>query len=248
MSNEINNNSPDVSVIIPVHNESGAIVTLIEEIEAALSGFGYEIIVVDDCSKDDTLEVLQNAKATHPNLKVFSHIKNAGQSRAIYSGLQFATAPLIGVLDGDGQNDPVDFPKMLRILTAPDAPKKLAMVQGMRLKRQDTKAKKYASKIANAVRQKLLNDGAVDSGCGIKIVRKEVFDTLPYFDHMHRYMAALVKQAGFETQFIEVHHRPRETGQSKYTNIGRLVAALTDLIGVIWLGTRRKNPEGVKEV
>ena len=248
MNTNTSNTKPDISVIIPVHNESGAIMNLVSEIETSLDGFDYEIIVVDDLSQDDTLNVLMTSKANHPRMRVISHEKNAGQSRAIYSGLQFARADLVGVLDGDGQNDPVDFPKMLRMMTAADAPSDLAMVQGMRLKRQDTKAKKYASKIANAVRQALLNDGAIDSGCGIKVVRKDVFKTLPYFDHMHRYMAALVKQAGYKTDFIEVHHRPRETGQSNYTNMGRLVAAITDLVGVIWLGTRRKNPKKVKEV
>ena len=247
MENLPTNQTPEISIIVPVHNESGAIINLVTEIENSLDGFAYEIIVVDDCSRDDTLQILENAKTSHPALRVIKHQNNAGQSRAIYTGLLFARAEYIGVLDGDGQNDPADFPRMFRALMSADK-NEVAMVQGMRLKRQDTKAKKYASKIANSVRQKLLNDGAIDSGCGIKIIRTSVFKSLPYFDHMHRYMAALVKQVGFGTIFIEVNHRARETGQSKYTNIGRLIAALTDLIGVIWLGTRRRNPMNVTEI
>lgn len=245
--NQIENQNMDISVVVPVHNESGAIISLINEINLALDGYDFEIIVVDDKSKDDTLAILEAAKKDFPRLRVLTHENNAGQSRAIYSGVLAAKGRFIGTLDGDGQNDPADLPKMLRQITRPDAPKLLAMIGGMRLKRQDTKAKKYASKVANVVRQWLLKDGAVDSGCGIKVVKHEAFLTLPYFDHMHRYMAALVKQAGYDVEFIEVNHRARETGVSKYTNMGRLVAAFTDLIGVIWLGTRRKNPINVIE-
>lgn len=242
------NSNLDISIIVPVHNESGAIEKLIWEIDNSLLGFEFEIIVVNDQSKDDTLEVLKSLKSKFPRLRVLNHQKNAGQSRAIYSGVLMARAPIIGTLDGDGQNDPIDLPKMLRKINRIDAPQNLGMVQGMRLKRQDTKAKKIASKFANNVRQALLKDGAIDSGCGIKVVKRDLFLSLPYFDHMHRYMAALIRQAGYKTEFLEVNHRARETGQSKYTNIGRLIAALTDLIGVIWLGTRRKDIINLDEI
>ncbi len=234
-------NNLDISIIVPVHNESGAIISLIEEICAALDGYQFEIIIVDDKSKDDTAEILEGYKQKCPQLRVLHHEKNAGQSRAIYSGLRAANAPLVGTLDGDGQNDPADLPKLIRHLNRIDAPSNLAMVQGMRLKRQDSQAKKIASKVANAVRQALLHDGAIDSGCGIKVIKREVFLSLPYFDHMHRYMAALVNHAKFTTEFVEVNHRPRESGASKYTNFGRLVAALSDLFGVMWLATRRRD-------
>ncbi|MBN8648289.1 MAG: glycosyltransferase family 2 protein [Caulobacterales bacterium] len=242
------NQKLDISIVVPVHNESGAIAILIDEINNALDGYDFEIIIINDKSKDNTLEVLQNLKPKYPRLRVLNHNKNAGQSRAIYSGVQAANAPIIGTLDGDGQNDPKDLPKLLRQLLRNDAPSNLAMVQGMRLKRQDTKAKKIASKFANNVRQTLLKDGAIDSGCGIKVVKRDAFLALPYFDHMHRYMAALLHQAGFAVEFSEVNHRARETGASKYTNIGRLLAAFTDLFGVIWLGTRRKDNGGFEEV
>lgn len=238
----------DISVVVPVHNESGAIEQLVQEISDALQGYAFEIIVVDDLSKDNTLQVLQMAKSKFPQLRVFAHQNNAGQSAAIISGVRNARAPVIGTLDGDGQNDPKDLPKLLRTLTRADAPNGLAMVAGMRLKRQDSDAKKYASKIANTVRQFLLNDDAIDSGCGIKVVKRDVFLTLPYFDHMHRYMAALIKQSGLSVEFLEVHHRARETGASKYTNFGRLLAALSDLFGVIWLSTRHRNSGKLTEI
>lgn len=241
-------NKIELSIIVPVHNESGAIINLIEEINTALEGFNFEIIIVDDKSKDNTLDILEAAKADFPRLRVFAHEFNSGQSAAIYSGFRQARGEYIGTLDGDGQNDPADLPRLYRHLTRSDAPKNLGFIGGMRLKRQDSQAKKNASKIANSVRQALLKDGAIDSGCGIKILRRDIFAILPYFDHMHRYMAALVKQAGFDCEFIEVNHRPRETGASKYTNIDRLLAALTDLLGVIWLGTRRRKTGKISEI
>lgn len=231
----------DISIIVPVHNESGAIVTLIGEITASLSGYALEVIVVDDASTDNTLAVLQDAKSKFAQLRVLSHSKNAGQSAAIASGVRMARAPVIGTLDGDGQNDPKDLPILFRSLTRPNAPADLAMVAGMRLKRQDSAAKRYASKAANAIRQWFLNDGAVDSGCGIKVIKRDIFVGLPYFDHMHRYMAALIKQAGKTAEFIEVHHRHRETGVSKYNNLGRALKSIPDLVGVKWLSTRRRN-------
>ena len=238
----------DISVIIPVHNEAGAIVPLIEEVDAALRGFAHEIIVVNDASKDNTLEILEKAKSNFPNLRILTHSKNAGQSAAIINGVRAACAPYIGTLDGDGQNDPKNLPDLLRQLTRNDAPIGLAMVGGMRLKRQDSNAKKYASKAANAIRQWFLNDGAIDSGCGIKVVKRDVFLNLPYFDHMHRYMAALVKQAGFLVEFAEVNHRHRETGVSKYNNLGRALKSIPDLFGVKWLGTRRRDFGSAKEI
>lgn len=238
----------DISIIVPVHNESGAIISLIQEISNALKGYAYEIIVVNDASSDDTLEVLEKGKSVFPSLRVLTHTKNAGQSAAIISGVRVARAPFVGTLDGDGQNDPKDLPILLQKLTRLDASPNLAMVGGMRLKRQDSAAKKYASKAANTIRQWFLNDGAIDSGCGIKVVKREVFLKLPYFDHMHRYMAALVKQSGLEVEFLEVNHRQRETGVSKYNNLGRALKSIPDLFGVKWLGTRRRQTGAVKEI
>jgi glycosyltransferase involved in cell wall biosynthesis len=231
----------DISVVVPVHNESGAVAGLVQEIAAALDGWAYEMIFVDDASKDDTHAKLVALKATYPALRVLANRKNAGQSRAIMNGVLAARAPVIGTLDGDGQNDPADLPALLQQLNRPDAPQGLAFVGGRRVKRQDSQAKKLASRLANNVRQALLRDGADDSGCGIKVVRRDLFLRLPYFDHMHRYMPALVQREGALAEFAVVNHRHRSTGASKYTNLGRLLAALTDLGGVIWLRTRRRD-------
>ena len=231
----------DISVVVPVHNESGAVAGLVQEIAAALDGWAYEMIFVDDASKDDTHARLVALKATYPALRVLANRKNAGQSRAIMNGVLAARAPVIGTLDGDGQNDPADLPALLQQLNRPDAPQGLAFVGGRRVKRQDSQAKKLASRLANNVRQALLRDGADDSGCGIKVVRRDLFLRLPYFDHMHRYMPALVQREGAMAEFAVVNHRHRSTGASKYTNLGRLLAALTDLGGVIWLRTRRRD-------
>jgi glycosyltransferase involved in cell wall biosynthesis len=231
----------DISVVVPVHNESGAVAGLVQEIATALNGWAYEMIFVDDASKDDTHAKLVALKATYPALRVLANRKNAGQSRAIMNGVLAARAPVIGTLDGDGQNDPADLPALLQQLNRPDAPQGLAFVGGRRVKRQDSQAKKLASRLANNVRQALLRDGADDSGCGINGVRRDLFLRLPYFDHMHRYMPALVQREGAMAEFAVVNHRHRSTGASKYTNLGRLLAALTDLGGVIWLRTRRRD-------
>eukprot|EP01036_Dinobryon_divergens_P014794 gene14794-20002_t len=149
----------DISVVVPVHNESGAVAGLVQEIGAALDGWAYEMIFVDDASKDDTHAKLVALKATYPALRVLANRKNAGQSRAIMNGVLAARAPVIGTLDGDGQNDPADLPALLQQLNRPDAPQGLGFVGGRRVKRQDSQAKKLASRLANNVRQALLRDG-----------------------------------------------------------------------------------------
>jgi len=238
----------EFSVVVPVHNESGNVESLVREISAALDGRAYEMIFVDDASTDDTRAVLAALKSDYPALRVLSHRKNAGQSRAIRSGVRAARGRIIGTLDGDGQNDPADLPDLYRALTRQDAPERLAMVMGRRTKRKDTAWKRFGSQFANAIRRRMLRDDCDDSGCGIKAVKREVFLSLPYFDHMHRYMPALIKADGHDVEFMDVNHRERGTGQSKYTNFGRLWAALSDLRGVTWLIRRRRNPEGADEV
>ncbi|MGB3626259.1 MAG: glycosyltransferase family 2 protein [Henriciella sp.] len=238
----------EFSVVVPVHNESGNVEALVREIAAALDGRAYEMIFVDDASSDDTRAVLAGLKKDFPALRVLSHRKNAGQSRAIRTGVKAARGRVIGTLDGDGQNDPADLPDLYRALTRQDAPEKLAMVMGRRGSRKDTAWKRFGSKFANSVRQRMLKDGCDDSGCGIKVVKRDVFLSLPYFDHMHRYMPALIKADGHEAEFMDVNHRERGAGNSKYTNFGRLWAALSDLRGVTWLIRRRRNPDGADEI
>jgi glycosyltransferase involved in cell wall biosynthesis len=177
---------------------------------------------------------------------VLAHRRNSGQSRAIRSGVLAARGDIVVTLDGDGQNDPADGPALVDALVAGGP--NLAMVGGERVKRQDSQAKKVASRIGNGVRKRLLNDDANDTGCGLKAFRREAFLRLPYFDHIHRYLPALMRREGFQIAFRPVGHRHRQTGASKYTNLGRLWASLSDLFGVVWLQSRARNPGGVDEV
>lgn len=241
-------NAPEFSVVVPAHNEAGNVAQLISEIAAALEGRAFEMIFVDDASPDDTRAVLAGLKADYPMLRVLSHRKNAGQSRAIRSGVQAAKGAVIGTLDGDCQNDPADLPALYRSLTRNDAPSKLSMVMGRRGKRKDTAWKRFGSTFANSIRRRMLRDDCDDSGCGIKVMKRDAYLSLPYFDHMHRYMPALMSAEGYEVEFMEVNHRERSTGVSNYNNFGRLWAALADLRGVMWLVRRRRNPEAADEI
>ena len=239
---------PEFSVVIPVHNEAGNVSDLADEIDRALAGRAYEMIFVDDASSDETRAVLVSLKAEHPELRVLSHRSNAGQSRAIRSGVLAARGPVVGTLDGDGQNDPADLPDLYRALTRPAAPERLAMVMGRRATRKDTAWKRFGSRFANAIRRRLLRDDCDDSGCGIKVMRRDAYLALPYFDHMHRYMPALMRAEGFDVEFLNVNHRPRGSGVSNYSNFGRLWAALSDLRGVMWLIRRRRHPQSTDEL
>ncbi|HVM98889.1 MAG TPA: glycosyltransferase family 2 protein [Caulobacteraceae bacterium] len=236
---------PDVSVVVPVFDEEGAAPGLAREIAAAFAGRRYELIFVDDASRDGTYAALKALGPEIPALRLVAHAKNAGQSRAVRSGVLAARAPIVVTLDGDGQNDPADAPRLVDRLAA--APTSLALVGGVRVKRQDSAAKKLASRFANGVRQALLKDAAADTGCGLKAMRREAFLRLPYFDHMHRFLPALMLREGYDVAFEPVGHRPRQAGTSKYTNLGRLWASLSDLGGVIWLNARARNPGLVRE-
>ncbi|HEX5775999.1 MAG TPA: glycosyltransferase family 2 protein [Caulobacteraceae bacterium] len=237
--------APDFSVVVPVYNESGAAPALAREIAASFGDRAYEMIFVNDASRDDTLAQLSALKAEIPQLRVLSHGANSGQSRAIRTGILAARAPIIVTLDGDGQNDPADAPRLAERLKA--SPETLALVGGERVKRQDSAAKKWASKWANGIRKKMLRDEANDTGCGLKAFRREAFLRLPYFDHIHRYIPALMLREGYEVVFEPVNHRHRTTGVSKYTNFGRLKVAAADLFGVMWLQSRSRLPGEVRE-
>ena len=237
---------PDYSIVVPVFDEGGAAPALAREIAAAFAGENHEIIFIDDASRDDTKALLTALKAEIPQLRVLGHRKNSGQSRAVRSGVLAARAPIVVTLDGDGQNDPADAPRLAQALKA--APDDLALVGGERVKRQDSSAKRFASKFGNGVRKRMLGDTANDTGCGLKAFRREAFLRLPYFDHIHRYIPALMLREGYQVQFQPVNHRHRESGVSKYTNFGRLKASVSDLLGVMWLQTRARNPQGVDEV
>ncbi len=240
--------SLEFSVVVPVHNEAGNVAGLIAEIAKALDGRAFEMVFVDDASTDDTRAMLAGLKTQYPMLRVLGHRRNAGQSRSIRSGILAARAPVIGTLDGDGQNDPADLPDLYRQFTRAGAPEGLKMVMGRRAKRQDTAWKRFGSRLANNVRKRLLRDDCDDSGCGIKVMSRDAYVHLPYFDHMHRYMPALMRAEGFGVEYRDVNHRPRGTGRSNYTNFGRLNDALSDLRGVTWLIRRRRNPGGADEI
>jgi len=235
-------------VVVPAYNEAENVGDLASEIHAAIGHMPYEMIFVDDNSTDDTRKVLQGLKDNYPALRVLTHRANAGQSRGIRTGVIAARALIVATLDSDGQNDPADIPALYKQLTRADAPDTLAMVGGRRVKRQDSWRKKVGSRIGNGVRRRLLKDKADDTGCGLKVFSRPAFLYLPFFDHMHRYIPALMLREGYEIEFCDVNHRPRAFGESKYTNFGRLRVSIADLRGVMWLNRRSRNPQGWDEV
>lgn len=229
---------PALSVVIPAHNEAENIGALLEETCAALRGVcSFEIICVDDASCDATLVTLREALDRLPELRVLCHARQTGQSAALRSGIRAARAEWIATLDGDGQNDPADLPRLLqaRIDAEPD----VRLFAGWRQVRRDSWAKRMGSRIANTVRQRLLRDNTPDTGCGIKLFERAAFLDLPAFNHMHRYLPALFQGLGHGTLSVPVNHRPRAAGLSNYTNLGRLRVAFADLAGVAWLLRRR---------
>ena len=238
--------SPEISVVVPVFNEQDNVAPLIREIVAALRGVvPFEIVYVDDNSRDDTLRVLQGLKTEVPELRVLHHVTQSGQSTAVRTGVKAARGAWIATLDGDGQNDPADIPKLLA--KRGDDPREVKLFAGWRVNRQDSGSKRWASKWANAIRTRMLRDDTPDTGCGIKLFEREAFLELPYFDHMHRYLPALMQRAGWKTVSVPVNHRPRTTGVSKYNNLNRALVGIRDLRGVAWLITRSKRT-AVEEV
>jgi glycosyltransferase involved in cell wall biosynthesis len=237
--------SAPISVVVPVKDEAGNVGPLAREIAAALAGERHEILFVDDGSTDGTDAALAALKNEIPQLRALRHSRNLGQSRGVRTGVQAARGDIIVTLDGDGQNDPSDIP---RLLTALRAEPQVAMVSGVRVKRQDSASRRWASRMGNGFRSALLGDGASDTGCGLKAFRRAAFLDLPYFDHMHRFLIALVLREGGEVRYVPVNHRPRLTGASKYTNFGRLLVSVQDLLGVRWLQRRYRGGAETKEL
>ncbi len=237
---------PDLSVVVPVNNERDNIVPLLTEIAAALRGKAdFEIVYVDDLSRDDTLAVLAAAKKQFPELRVLRHVAQSGQSTALRSGIKAARGSWIATLDGDGQNDPADIPKLLAMRA--ESPATIKLFAGWRVHRQDSGSKRWASKWANAIRSRLLRDETPDTGCGIKLFERTAFLDLPYFDHMHRYLPALMQRAGWQVKSVPVNHRARGAGVSKYNNLNRALVGISDLRGVSWL-IRRSKRTAVEEL
>lgn len=235
----------DLSVVIPVKNEAENIEPLVNEIRSALQSFDYEIIYVDDGSTDDTPRILQRLRQVCPQLRIIRHKESCGQSTAITTGVRGAKAPVIAMLDGDGQNDPGDIPRLFTSLANNEShnhQRLLMCVCGYRRKRNDTWLRRLSSRIANRFRSTLLNDDTPDTGCGLKVFLRDEFLRLPYFDHMHRFLPALFLRAGGSIVSIEVNHRSRERGVSKYGLRNRLWVGIVDIFGVMWLQRRAKLP------
>ena len=242
----LSKSAPEVTVLVPVMNEAGNIRPLIDEICVAFNGRPFEIIYIDDASTDSGVDELAVAQSDIPQLRVLRHAKRAGQSAAIRSGLLHAKGTLIAVLDGDGQNVPADLPNLEKALLE-NGPA-LGMAAGIRAKRQDSALRLLASKGAKWIRAGLLGDTHPDSGCGIKILHRELFIQLPFFNHMHRFMPSLVRRHGGFVTGVSVSHRARVQGQSKYKILDRLLVGISDVLGVIWLLRRSPRQELVTEI
>lgn len=231
----------DLSIVIPVFNEAENIPVLADEIRFALDGkYEYEVIFVDDCSSDASADVLTILRQKHKQFRHLRHKHNSGQSTAVRNGVKAAKSGWVATLDGDGQNDPADIPAMMDMLKNSSGDKNLQMVAGYRKKRQDSWIKKISSRVANGIRSRLLKDETPDTGCGLKLFSRAAFLDLPYFDHMHRFLPALIQRNGGKTVSVEVNHRHRVAGVSKYGLHNRLWVGIVDIFGVRWLQRRAK--------
>jgi len=234
---------PDVAVVVPVRNEAENVGPLIEEIATALRGReSFETVFIDDGSDDGTLIALEALMADHPELRVLRHRKSCGQSSAIASGVAASRAAVIITMDGDGQNVPGDMLALLTRYRVADAAD-LIMVTGQRMKRQDTWLRRLSSRVANSVRATLLGDATLDTGCGLKVFSRTAFLEMPRFDHMHRFLPALMQRRGGQVVSVPVSHRPRLRGTSNYGVWNRLLVGVFDLAGVMWLQRRTSRPE-----
>jgi dolichol-phosphate mannosyltransferase len=239
--------SVELSVVVPVCNEAENVEPLAREIDAALNARSYEMIFVDDGSTDDTVAILLKLKSALPALRVLRHSFRSGQSAAVASGVRVARAPWVATLDGDGQNDPADIPKLIAVRDSRDG-RGVELFMGNRTaSRKDTAYRRLQSRIANGVRSGLLGDGTPDTGCGIKLFSRNVFMDLPRFDHMHRFLPALFQRHGARVVSVPVSHRQRLRGTSKYGMLNRLWVGIIDIVGVMWLRRRYKSGLLVRE-
>ena len=239
--------TPEVSVVVPVCNEAENVGPLAREIGQALAGRPFEILFVDDGSSDGTAAAVRAARdAGIPQIRLLRHSFRSGQSAAISTGVRHARAEWIGTLDGDGQNDPADLPKLLAARVA-KANADVRLFAGHRAMRRDTWFRRMQSRIANRIRSAMLGDGTPDTGCGIKLMHRDTYLELPQFDHMHRFLPALYQRAGARVISVPVNHRARERGQYKYGMLDRLWVGIVDILGVMWLRRRYKPGLATRE-
>lgn len=239
--------APRFSVVAPMLNEAENVEPLAREIAAACAGLEpFEVIFVNDGSTDVTAERIAALRAEFSWLREVRHARPSGQSAALRSGVLAARAPLICTIDGDGQNPPAEIPRLLAPLIDGGAVE-LGLVAGQRVERKDRRTRRLASRFANGLRAWLLDDHTRDTGCGLKAFPRKVFLSLPYFDHLHRFLPALVRREGYEIRLVDVAHRARTAGRTKYTNVDRAMVGVLDLLGVWWLKRRRKIASVVHE-
>lgn len=231
---------PLISVVLPARNEEVGLPDLIAQISEVLATVPHEIVVVDDGSTDRTAVAVLDCMPGTKGLRLLRHSASCGQSAALRTGILAAKARYIATLDADGQNLPLDLPTLLVPLLDPDIAPGLGLVQGERRGRQDRWKRRIASRTANGIRNALLRDGVRDSGCGIKAFSREVYLALPYFDHIHRFMPAMVRREGYRVLTIEVGHASRRGGRSNYSNLQRAAVGVFDLLGTAWLLRRRR--------
>lgn len=229
-----------LSVVIPVYNELDNLEALYKEIATVLDAadFVYEVIFIDDGSTDGSQIKLKDLNLNFPLIKMISHRANYGQSAALFSGVKVARYSIIVSLDGDGQNDPADIPKLFELYQ-----ENSTIILGLRQKRDDSSLRKFSSWVGNTIRRRLLHDDCPDTGCSLKLFPRQAFLELPHFNHLHRFLPALFKRAGFKLIHVPVNHRARWHGQSKYGVMNRLFVGIHDLIGVHWLLKRPCAPE-----
>jgi dolichol-phosphate mannosyltransferase len=227
---------PDLSVVFPVYNEEENVPILLREIAAALDGKGwtYEIVAVDDGSTDRSLTVLRESRAAYPTLRVLALEKNSGQTAALDAAWRSAHGRMVVSLDADLQNDPADIPAMVRKLEETRSD----MVIGVRVNRQDTWSRKMQSRIGNGVRNWITGDQITDTGCSLKLVKRETIDRVRLFTGMHRFLPTLIRYAGYKVVEMPVNHRARQFGVSKYGAMNRAFRGLADCFAVRWMGTR----------
>lgn len=234
---------PRLSIVIPAFEEAESIAAVVSEAIEVFDGAleSFEIIVVDDGSADNTAGALTALAEGEPRLRVIRHPSRAGKSAALRTGMIQARAIWVATMDGDGQDDPrsiLDMTGAVDLTTVGD----VGIVAGCRKNRTDGANRKLASRLANSLRRTLLNDDCPDTACGLKLVVRDVFLAMAFFDALHRYMPAMTRHLGYEVACVDVVNRPRAAGASKYTNFGRAIAGFFDLLGVIWLMRRTHTP------